>query len=115
MKWVTGIRWGEVPRANGFEIGGAVCVVGVWLVMGGHLVLWLVGQNWSALGWLGEFVSFTPCPILAAAMVLGLLGHWRRGVQMRWPAEGRCARCGYDLSALREVRACPECGYGVRP
>jgi hypothetical protein len=112
LKALTGVRWGETPPPNGFEIAAAICST-VWLlVFGSVLVLQWMGQPIKNLGPLGVLVSFAFLPVLLVVIALSVAGMAVRHRQNKWPAQGRCARCGYDLKALPEAEACPECGHG---
>jgi hypothetical protein len=58
---------------------------------------------WLALGMVGSFILMT------LIVVLSVVGERRR--ERRAVNSGiRCARCGYNLRALRRGSPCPECG-----
>lgn len=64
------------------------------------------GHRYNAGWW------FVRLPLWALAAPIGAVGAWAlwatRAVR-RWPSEGRCAACGYQLAGLPS-KVCPECG-----
>jgi len=77
-----------------------------------------VGGNGDA--WSGVVLAFEP---VWGGFVLdvgvygvlwgGLIVGGRAGLRRIWRREGRCPRCGYDLSGLTGG-VCPECGEAIR-
>jgi hypothetical protein len=115
VKALTGIRWGEIPRANGSEIAASVCILLFYLLLAGNIALHALGHKYSDLGTFGEYTSFAAWPLIIAAALLSLEGRSRMRRQARWPFEGRCAKCGYELATIPTARVCPECGYPASP
>jgi hypothetical protein len=55
--------------------------------------------------------------LFVALAVCGLIGTWYLAEgparqQRQWKAEGRCTRCGYDLTG-NVSGTCPECGTPI--
>ena len=80
-----------------------------WSFRGGTTPLWSFRLAMVPMirRWGGVIPLYIPL-LLLAVLTVWLMEKDRRSA--RWAKEGRCDRCGYDLSTLTENTPCPECG-----
>lgn len=71
-----------------------------------HLFAWVGG---TALWWISLFVTFSVLLVVCRFATIFLTNN-RRAKERMLQAEGKCARCGYDLRGLEFSDRCPECG-----
>lgn len=101
---VGGSALAAIGGNEAFESWGLVDWCGLILFAVGRVLL-LVGISYYAMG-KGRSRWFTLLGVLGSVGVLVLAVVPDLYAKRK---AGRCLRCGYDLSGLRE-RVCPECG-----